>query len=128
MELDLVTLMTNDLEKMKEFYSGILGFEITDDLGQYVEMKSDSVRFALCHDELLQNEVKHDSYSTNRAGQHVELAFKVDDRRAVDDWSKIFETKDVKIIKPPHMTPWGLYTLLFIDPEGNIHEIFCRDN
>jgi catechol 2,3-dioxygenase-like lactoylglutathione lyase family enzyme len=47
-KIGLVTLLTNNIEPMKEFYSKILGFPILEDLGNYVEFHNPGVRFALC--------------------------------------------------------------------------------
>lgn len=46
--INLITIWTNNLIPMKEFYNKILGFEIENDLGEYVEFKNEGVRFALC--------------------------------------------------------------------------------
>lgn len=127
MNLDLVSLMTNDIDKMKRFYSDLLGFEVIDDYGQYVEMKSETVRFAICHNDVMYKETENQSYKSKKTGQRLELAFIVKDRAQVDEWFKKFRDNNVEIIKSPHVTPWGLYTGIFSDPEGNIHEIFCRE-
>ena len=47
-QISLVTIWTNDIEKMKNFYSQVLGFKIEGDLGGYVEFENDGVRFAIC--------------------------------------------------------------------------------
>lgn len=38
-EIKLITIWTNDIDKMKSFYNKVLGFNIENDLGNYVEFK-----------------------------------------------------------------------------------------
>jgi len=47
-KINLITIWTDNIGKMKPFYSNILGFKIINDLGDYVEFESDNVRFAIC--------------------------------------------------------------------------------
>ena len=36
-EINLITIWTDDIENMKDFYKNVLGFKIKSDLGGYVE-------------------------------------------------------------------------------------------
>lgn len=46
--INLFTIWTNDMDKMKKFYNQILGFTIKNDINNYVEFENDGVRFAIC--------------------------------------------------------------------------------
>ena len=45
-KVNLVTIWTNNIDKMKNFYNQVLGFKIKNDLGNYVEFENEGVRFA----------------------------------------------------------------------------------
>ena len=47
-KINLVTIWTNNIDKMKNFYNQVLGFKIKNDLGNYVEFENEGVRFAIC--------------------------------------------------------------------------------
>ena len=44
----LITAMTDDVPPMVQFYRHVLGFQIEDDMGQYVEFAHKGVCFAIC--------------------------------------------------------------------------------
>lgn len=46
--INLITIWTDDISKMKTFYNEVLGFKIKNDLGNYVEFENNGVRFAIC--------------------------------------------------------------------------------
>ena len=47
-QINLITIWTNDIDKMKAFFNQVLGFRIENDLGNYVEFENDGVRFTIC--------------------------------------------------------------------------------
>ena len=107
---------------MKNFYLEVLGFEILNDLGEYVEFKNDGVRFAICEGKVMEN--YSNQYKLNSLGQSFELAFPCETPEDVD----ISYLRIIKLgalgVKDPDDMPWNQRTALFADPDGNIHEIF----
>lgn len=47
MRIGLITVLTDNIEPMNIFYSQVLGFEIIEELENYVGFKNDGVRFAV---------------------------------------------------------------------------------
>jgi len=43
-KINLITIWTNNIDKMKTFYNYVLGFKIKNDLGNYVEFENEGVR------------------------------------------------------------------------------------
>lgn len=72
-QINLITIWTNDIDKMKEFYNKVLEFEIESDLGNYVEFKNDGVRFAICTRDVMYE--YSSEYKKESLGQNFELAF-----------------------------------------------------
>lgn len=123
-QINLITIWTNDIEKMKSFYNKVLGFDIRNDLGNYVEFENSGVRFAICMRDVMYDYTKE--YEKNVSGQSFELAFPCENPEDVDDsFEKLIEMGATPIHKPQTM-PWNQRTALFADPDGNIHEIFAE--
>jgi catechol 2,3-dioxygenase-like lactoylglutathione lyase family enzyme len=123
-QIGLVTVLTNNIQSSKSFYSNILGFSIQTDLGNYVEFSSEGVRFAICEKEVMKKATNHLSYQEQRKGQSFELAFPVGSPEDVDRTYSEIVSKGATPIKEPEMMPWGRKTAFFADPDGNIHEIY----
>lgn len=72
-QINLITIWTNNINKMKEFYNKVLGFKIENDLGNYVEFKNEGVRFAICTRDVMYEYCSE--YEKESLGQNFELAF-----------------------------------------------------
>jgi len=123
-KISLITIWTENIEKMKSFYNQVLGFEIINDLGEYVEFNNDGVRFTICLRKVMYD--FSEAYKRKSEGQGFELAFPCENPKALDDTYKDLIDKRAKGIHPPADMPWNQRTALFADPDGNIHEIFCE--
>lgn len=124
-QINLITIWTNDINKMKEFYNQVLGFKIENDLGNYVEFKNDGARFAICMRDVMygySNEYRKESF-----GQGFELAFPCESPNDVDESFKQLISKGATSVHEPQDMPWNQRTALFADPDGNIHEIFSEN-
>ncbi len=123
-QINLITIWTNDIGKMKKFYSTVLGFEIINDLGNYVEFKNEGVRFSLCERKVMED--YSEEYKSSVSGQSFELAFPCLSPEEVNlTYAKLINL-GAKPIKEPQNMPWNQRTALFADPDGNIHEIFSE--
>ena len=120
----LVTILTDDIEPMKAFYSDVLGFDVIEDLGNYVEFRNPGVRFAICTREVMLEATGHESYREERGSHAFELAFPVGDPDDVDRVYDEVVAGGAAPIKGPEMMPWGRNTAFMADPDGNIHEIY----
>ncbi len=123
-KINLVTIWTDNIERLKAFYTSVIGFEVHNDLGSYVEFKNDGVRFAICEREVMHT--YSDAFKLMRTGQAFELAFPCNDIEDLDkSYEELIGKGAVEIHKPQNM-PWNQRTALFADPDGNIHELFCE--
>ncbi|OVE69118.1 glyoxalase [Clostridium diolis] len=123
-QINLITIWTNDIDKMKNFYNQVLGFRIENDLGNYVEFENDGVRFAICMRDVMY--VYSDEYRKESFGQGFELAFPCESPNDVDESFKMLTSKGATSVHEPQDMPWNQRTALFADPDGNIHEIFAE--
>lgn len=125
-QINLITLLTNDVPKMTQFYRDVLGFDVLEESADYVALKNEGVRFAICTRQIMSNITEgHSAYDEDKKGQSFELAFPCDSPEEVEKSYKEIIEKGATPIKEPSQMPWGQTTAFFADPEGNIHEIFC---
>lgn len=123
-EINLVTIWTDKIDKMKKFYNQVLGFRIKNDLGDYVEFENNGVRFAICLRKVMEG--YSNEYTKKATGQSFELAFPCENPNDVDkSFNKLIAMGAISIQEPQNM-PWNQRTALFADPDGNIHEIFAE--
>lgn len=122
--IGLVTVLADDVDAMKAFYGGVLGFETVEHLGSYVEFRSEGVRFAVCARDVMFTHTGHPSYVEETYGQRFELAFPAATPEEVDRLYGELVERGATPVKPPETMPWGRRTAFIADPEGNIHEVY----
>ncbi len=123
-QINLITIWTDDIDRMKSFYHQVVGFKIINDLGNYVEFENEGARFAICLREVMYG--YSGEYQKTATGQGFELAFPCESPADVDQsFQKLIEKGATSIHQPEDM-PWKQRTALFADPDGNIHELFAE--
>lgn len=122
--INLITIWTEDIDRMKAFYSEVLGFKIKNDLGNYVEFENSGVRFAICLRNVMYG--YSSEYTKKASGQCFELAFPCENPEDVDKSFEKLVAMGATPIHEPKTMPWNQRTALFADPDGNIHEIFAE--
>ena len=123
-EINLITIWTHEINRMRNFYNQVLGFRIKNDLGDYVEFENSGVRFAICQREVMYE--LSSEYCNKAVGQAFELAFPCESPDEVDKSYKQLIANCATPIHEPQDMPWNQRTALFADPDGNIHEIFAE--
>lgn len=122
----MVSLSTDRLEAMKAFYSSVLGFEIVEDLGNYVEFGGQPVRFAMCDRKIMQQVTEDVGFDQQATGSPFELAFECATREELDERYAELILQGAKPVKTPAVMPWNQYAGFFADPDGYVHELFVR--
>ena len=123
-EINLITIWTDEIDRMRNFYNQVLGFKIKNDLGNYVEFENNGVRFAICLRNVM--DIYSNEYSKKAVGQSFELAFPCENQNDVDKSFKQLIAMGATPVHEPQDMPWNQRTALFADPDGNIHEIFAE--
>ncbi|HKJ67880.1 MAG TPA: VOC family protein [bacterium] len=125
-KIDLITILTDNVPDMVEFYTKVLGFQTDTKMDTYVELVNEGARFAICQRSVMMETTSHPSYQERRSGQSFELAFPVDTPEQVDQIYADILVKGAIPVKPPDNMPWGQRAAFFADPDGNIHELFAE--
>jgi len=122
--IGLITILTDNVEGMKRFYGEVIGFDVKEDLGNYVEFSSSGVRFALYQRAEMLNATGETSYGEMPKGHRFELAIPAGSPEDVERLYADVVAKGARPVKPPKMMPWGRSTAFIADPDGNIHELY----
>jgi lactoylglutathione lyase len=124
-QIALITILTDDVNRLASFYQSILGFQLQQDLNQYIELINPGVRFAICARSVMEKATGNAIYHKLHTGQCFELAFSLPSPAEVDLAYADIIGKGATPIKSPATMPWNQRTAFFADPDGNIHELFA---
>ena len=115
MKLALVTIVTQHLEQMRDFYRGVLQIEPQTYRGHYVEFPTAAGILALWR----QSEYETFGLGTLRgaANHSVMIEFEVED---VDQEYARLKGMQIEWIREPTTQPWGHRAFYMRDPDGNI--------
>lgn len=126
MKIGMLGVFTDQIDAMRDFYRDVLGFEVLEDLGGYVEFGGQPVRFAICTREVMRQSVGGKAFDEPAQGCTLELAFECASRDALDSRYNELLAAGAGEVKRPAVMPWGQYAGFFSDPDGNVHELFVH--
>ena len=108
-----VALKVKDLKRSREFYGGVLGFQIEwepDAKNVYLTSGTDNLALHEVDSEIKQGSLDH-------------LGIIVEKPQDVDAWSDYLKSKDVRLIQEPKTHRDGARSIYFADPEGNVIQL-----
>ncbi|MDE7079103.1 MAG: VOC family protein [Clostridia bacterium] len=106
MKIGEVSLLTNDVKRMADFYKFLLG----------VDNGSDDTAHQFILSEETTLTVYNDGIEKKFGNQTMSLAFTVEDIYA--EYERL-SAAGVKFIEKPTVRPWGAINMSFYDPDGN---------
>ena len=116
--VDYVVLICDDLDVMRRFYEGTLGFPVHLYWPGWLELRVGATILALRH-----RGRPYDGVGGEGAG--VQLAFRVEPHE-VDACHEELVGLGVEIVDPPTTSDYGHRTVFFRDPERNVLEIYAE--
>ena len=123
-KFDMIGIFVKDLHKMVAFYKDVLGFEIDwDGNGPYAEFKHDGIRFSMYERAQLPGLLGQNPTYPNGLNGTFELAIDLPVSGDVDREFERVVKAGGQPIYAPRQEPWGMYSSMVSDPEGNIIEI-----
>ncbi len=125
MKLDGFGLFVDDMPAMVRFYRDVLGFEITEDEKNAVNVYliKDGTLFMLYAKKNFENMTSRKYEYVKGLNGHFEIALYVDTFDEVDEAYNNAVSKGATPVLPPENEPWGQRTCYIADPEGNLIEI-----
>ena len=123
-QFDMIGIFVNDLHKMVAFYKDVLGFEIEwDGNGPYAEFKHEGIRFSMYERAQLPGLLGQSPTYPSGLNGTFELAIDLPFPGDVDREFERVTKAGGQPIYAPRQEPWGMYSSMISDPEGNIIEI-----
>lgn len=113
-----VCIITRDVPRLRDFYREALHVEPEGE-GVFVAFSSEGCQLSLFHDEGMEQMAPGSMVGAGRGA--CALEFEVED---VDKEYERLRELGIPIVKPPTTQPWGLRSVWFRDPDGNIVN-FC---
>ena len=101
-----VSLLTNDVVRLAQFYKTLFSLENQSDDPVHQFLPAGETAFT----------VYNDGSEKNNRNENICLAFTVED---VDAMHRRLVEMGVTIVSPPTDRPWGARNLCFLDPDGN---------
>ena len=115
MKIGEVSLNTNDVRRLADFYRKLFG----------IESDSEDETHQVLISEGTQLTVYNDGTYKNNCNTNISLAFTVKD---IDlEYNKLLAL-GVNIIEKPTARPWGAINLSFFDPDHNVIYFRCFPN
>ncbi|WP_319450050.1 MULTISPECIES: VOC family protein [unclassified Mycobacterium] len=119
MELVSIRMITDDLERVVQFYEQVTGVAAVRYPPVFAELALPSFILAIGHTQTTQ---LFGEDSARPADNHsVIIEFKVDD---VDGEYERLKPIVSEWVQPPTTMPWGNRSILFRDPDGNLVNFF----
>ena len=118
LKLGHVHLKVSSLSRAVEFYTGILGLKVTEEVSGIFAFLSSS---ELHHELALQQVGEGAPAPSPRSLGLYHVAFEVADRQALARMYRKIRDNNIHIIAVDHRISWALY---FSDPDGNGLEIY----
>ncbi len=120
--LDYVVLLCNEIAPMRDFYAGVLGFEIRHEIpGKWAELRIGGSLLAL----RLRGR-SYDGAPPAPAAASVQLAFRVPPNDVAAAVSQLAD-RGIEPLEPvADLEDFGHRVLFFADPEHNVIEIYAE--
>ncbi|WP_280418209.1 VOC family protein [Nocardia carnea] len=119
MKLVSTRLITEDIQRMVEFYQHVTGIDATWSTPEFAEIVTPAGTLALGSTRTV---ALFAAGSARPAGNHTAIIeFLVPDVDA--DYRRLRETVE-NFVNEPTTMPWGNRSLLFRDPDGNLINLF----
>jgi len=124
MHIDHIAIWTNDLERLKNFYSGFFNCKVSDRYNNEVKQFS-SYFLSFQNGARLEIMKRHDVTSPNdkEVTGLAHFAIKLESRGQVDSMTKMFEDAGIIVESQPRTTGDGYYESVILDPDNNKIEL-----
>ena len=115
-----ICLITNDVARLRGFYTTILQAEAEGD-DTFTLLSTDGATLSIFSEEGMERMAPGSTHATGSA--RYTLEFEVKD---VNHEYERLKKMDVVFVKPPTTQAWGRRSVWFRDPDGNIINFFAK--
>jgi catechol 2,3-dioxygenase-like lactoylglutathione lyase family enzyme len=117
---DGICIITRDVRRLREFYRDVLRVEAEGD-DAFTAFSTEGAKLSLFSEQGMEEMAPGSMEAAGHGG--CVLEFEVED---VDEEHARLTEMGVLIVKPPTTQPWGLRSVWFRDPDGNIVNFYAR--
>lgn len=123
MKLDMIGIISHDLEKATAFYE-LLGFSVVGEVTKdYLELNNNGVRISLNSSQMIASIY---GYEPKTIGDTLELAFLCDSVEEVDQIYNKVKEAGYETFKEPWDAVWGQRYAIIKDIDGNFLSLFAN--
>ena len=115
--LDYVVLHCRDVQAARKFYRHVMRLPIAYE-------RADWIQFQVGVSALVLRSLDGGFRARRVEGSAVQLGFRIR-YDEVDAYYEQLKAAGVEVLEPPSDQGWGRRTLFFVDPEGNLLEIYA---
>lgn len=118
-----ICIITRDIQKLRNFYREVLQADPEGD-DVFTAFSTAPAKLTLFAEQGMEQMAPHSMHGTGRGAGHggCALEFEVED---VDREYQRLIRLNIPIVKPPTTQPWGLRSVWFRDPDGNIVNFYA---
>jgi catechol 2,3-dioxygenase-like lactoylglutathione lyase family enzyme len=121
MNITHTCIITDDVQRLRDFYRTVLGIEAKEFTEHYVEFPIEHVTLSLY--SLMEHEKLAPGSAMAASNKSIMLEFEVDD---VDTQYDRLKDIAVEWVMSPTTFPWGNRSIYFRDPDGNLLNFYTR--
>ncbi|WP_068113593.1 VOC family protein [Tropicimonas marinistellae] len=121
--LTMIGLGVRDVAVAREFYSGVLGWTPSNDMGHIVFYDLGGYFLSLYGEEALAEDAALPFERPLPAFRGMTLAYNTNSPAEVDAVFETLRAAGAEILKPPQEVFWGGYSGYFRDPDGYAWEV-----
>lgn len=117
-------LLVEDIGRAKSFYRDILGLEVLNDFGVFVEFNANENCVLACFERSAMQSAEPGLSISPASGQHASIEFEIE---TLDEFCAVLRTKGVQFASELKDHPeWGLRTAFLHDLDSNLLCLFKR--
>lgn len=121
MNLISIRIITTDVRRMVEFYSRVTGIPAVQYTEDFAELQTERATLAIGSTRTLQ---LFGGDEVARAAENRTAIIEFVTGDVDDDYQRLAEFLEQRIVQKPTTMPWGNRSLLFRDPDGNLVNFF----
>lgn len=121
MNLISIRIITTDVRRMVEFYSRVTGISAVQYTEDFAELQTERATLAIGSTRTLQ---LFGGDEVARAAENRTAIIEFVTGDVDDDYQRLAEFLEQRIVQKPTTMPWGNRSLLFRDPDGNLVNFF----